>query len=104
MGDQFTPKAALESLSLMFWSLIIAISVKYCALVMRADNPDVAIIDEPSFFPVPITVRTSGELSHVPMVYKWAAAEKNWAATDQEGLTKACREIRQPTVHMNSGT
>src|SRR6266852_9820307 len=38
MGDQFTPEAALGSLSLIFWSLIITISVKYCLFVMRADN------------------------------------------------------------------
>src|SRR3979490_3089763 len=38
MGDQFTPEAALGSLSLVFWSLIITISVKYCVFVMRADN------------------------------------------------------------------
>jgi KUP system potassium uptake protein len=38
MGDQFTPEAALGSLSLVFWSLIITISVKYCEFVMRADN------------------------------------------------------------------
>src|ERR1700704_985122 len=38
MGDQFTPEAALGSLSLIFWSLIITISIKYCLLVMRADN------------------------------------------------------------------
>lgn len=38
MGNQFTPEAALGSLSLVFWSLIITISVKYCVFVMRADN------------------------------------------------------------------
>ena len=38
MGDQFTAEAALGSLSLIFWSLIVTISVKYCLLVMRADN------------------------------------------------------------------
>src|SRR3979490_1440343 len=38
MGDRFTPEAALGSLSLIFWSLIITISVKYCLFVMRADN------------------------------------------------------------------
>src|SRR5258708_23275479 len=38
MGDQFTVEAALGSLSLIFWSLVITISVKYCLLVMRADN------------------------------------------------------------------
>jgi hypothetical protein len=29
MGDQFTPEAALGSLSLVFWALIITISIKY---------------------------------------------------------------------------
>jgi KUP system potassium uptake protein len=38
MGAQFTPEAALGSLSLIFWALIITISIKYCFLVMRADN------------------------------------------------------------------
>src|SRR5467141_3175245 len=38
MGDQFTPEAALGSLSLIFWALIITISIKYCLFVMRADN------------------------------------------------------------------
>jgi KUP system potassium uptake protein len=38
MGDQFTAEAALGSLSLVFWSLIVTISIKYCLLVMRADN------------------------------------------------------------------
>jgi KUP system potassium uptake protein len=38
MGDQFTSDAALGSLSLIFWALIITISIKYCLLVMRADN------------------------------------------------------------------
>src|SRR4030081_1066180 len=38
MGDRFTPEAALSSLSLIFWSLIITISIKYCLFVMRADN------------------------------------------------------------------
>ena len=38
MGDRFTPEAALGSLSLVFWALIITISIKYCFLVMRADN------------------------------------------------------------------
>lgn len=38
MGDQFTPEAALGSLSLIFWALIVTISVKYCLFVMRADN------------------------------------------------------------------
>ena len=38
MGNAFTADAALGSLSLVFWSLIITISVKYGLLVMRADN------------------------------------------------------------------
>jgi len=38
MRDQFTPEAALGSLSLIFWALIITISIKYCFFVMRADN------------------------------------------------------------------
>jgi KUP system potassium uptake protein len=37
-GGHFSPEAALRSLSLIFWALIITISVKYCLLVMRADN------------------------------------------------------------------
>ena len=38
MGDQFKAAEALGSLSLIFWALIITISIKYCLLVMRADN------------------------------------------------------------------
>lgn len=38
MGNQFTPAAAFGCLSLIFWSLIVTISVKYCLFVMRADN------------------------------------------------------------------
>ena len=38
VGGQFTPEAALGVLSLIFWALIITISVKYCLFVMRADN------------------------------------------------------------------
>src|SRR3977135_4511471 len=38
MGDQFTSEAALGSLSLIFWALIITVSIKYCLIVMRADN------------------------------------------------------------------
>jgi KUP system potassium uptake protein len=38
MGDQFTSQAALGSVSLIFWALIITISIKYCLFVMRADN------------------------------------------------------------------
>jgi KUP system potassium uptake protein len=38
MGGQFTPAGALGVLSLIVWTLIITISVKYCLFVMRADN------------------------------------------------------------------
>ena len=38
MGHSFTPEAALGSVSLVFWSLIITISIKYSLFVMRADN------------------------------------------------------------------
>ena len=37
-GGHFSREAALGSLSLIFWALIISISVKYCLFVMRADN------------------------------------------------------------------
>jgi KUP system potassium uptake protein len=37
-GGNFSRSAALGSLSLIFWALIITISVKYCLFVMRADN------------------------------------------------------------------
>ena len=37
-GGHLSPEAALGSLSLIFWALIITISVKYCLFVMRADN------------------------------------------------------------------
>jgi KUP system potassium uptake protein len=37
-GGQFTPQSALGVLSLVVWTLIVTISVKYCLLVMRADN------------------------------------------------------------------
>src|SRR5215471_4350440 len=37
-GEHFSPTTALGSLSLIFWALIITISVKYCLFVMRADN------------------------------------------------------------------
>ena len=37
-GGHFSRDAALGSLSLIFWALIITISVKYCLFVMRADN------------------------------------------------------------------
>jgi KUP system potassium uptake protein len=38
MGHAFTLEAALGSVSLVFWSLIVTISVKYSLFVMRADN------------------------------------------------------------------
>src|ERR1700754_977406 len=38
MGDQLAPEAALGSLSLILWALIITISIKYCFLLMRAGN------------------------------------------------------------------
>ncbi len=37
-GGHFSSEAALGSLSLIFWALIVTISVKYCLFVMRADN------------------------------------------------------------------
>jgi KUP system potassium uptake protein len=37
-GGHVDPKLALGVLSLIFWTLIITISVKYCVFVMRADN------------------------------------------------------------------
>ena len=37
-GGHLSPETALGSLSLIFWALIITISVKYCLFVMRADN------------------------------------------------------------------
>ncbi len=37
-GGKFSVESALGILSLLFWTLIVTISVKYCALVMRADN------------------------------------------------------------------
>lgn len=37
-GGHFSQEAALGSLSLIFWALIITISIKYCLFVMRADN------------------------------------------------------------------
>ena len=37
-GGTFDRTAALGSLSLIFWALIVTISVKYCWFVMRADN------------------------------------------------------------------
>ena len=38
MGGHFTPQTALGVLSLVFWTLIVTISIKYCVFVMRADN------------------------------------------------------------------
>jgi KUP system potassium uptake protein len=38
MGGQFTPQTALGVLSLIFWTLIITVSIKYCLFVLRADN------------------------------------------------------------------
>jgi KUP system potassium uptake protein len=37
-GGQFTPQTALGVLSLVFWTLIVTVSIKYCLFVMRADN------------------------------------------------------------------
>ncbi|HEY4968400.1 MAG TPA: KUP/HAK/KT family potassium transporter [Steroidobacteraceae bacterium] len=37
-GGHFTPQSALGVLSLIVWTLIITISIKYCLFVMRADN------------------------------------------------------------------
>ncbi len=37
-GGHVDPKLALGILSLIFWTLIVTISVKYCGFVMRADN------------------------------------------------------------------
>jgi KUP system potassium uptake protein len=37
-GGHFTLETALGILSLLIWSLIVTISVKYCLFVMRADN------------------------------------------------------------------
>jgi KUP system potassium uptake protein len=37
-GGQFTPQSALGVLSLVFWTLIVTISIKYCLFVLRADN------------------------------------------------------------------
>jgi KUP system potassium uptake protein len=38
LGGRFTPESALGVLSLIIWTLIITISIKYCLFVMRADN------------------------------------------------------------------
>jgi KUP system potassium uptake protein len=37
-GERITPDAALGILSLIVWTLIVTISIKYCLFVMRADN------------------------------------------------------------------
>ncbi len=37
-GGRFTPETALGILSLIVWTLIITVSIKYCLFVMRADN------------------------------------------------------------------
>ncbi len=37
-GGRFTPHSALGILSLMVWTLIVTISIKYCLFVLRADN------------------------------------------------------------------
>jgi len=37
-GGHFTPESALGVLSLIVWTLILTVSVKYCVFVMRADN------------------------------------------------------------------
>ena len=38
MGGRFTTESALGVLSLIVWTLIITVSIKYCFFVMRADN------------------------------------------------------------------
>ncbi len=38
VGGRFDETAALGSLSLVVWALIVIISIKYCLVVMRADN------------------------------------------------------------------
>jgi KUP system potassium uptake protein len=38
VGGQFTPQSALGILSLIIWTLLITVSIKYCVFVMRADN------------------------------------------------------------------
>jgi KUP system potassium uptake protein len=38
VGGRFTPASAIGILSLIVWTLIITISIKYCLFVMRADN------------------------------------------------------------------
>jgi KUP system potassium uptake protein len=38
VGGEFTADSALGVLSLIFWTLVVTVSVKYCVFVMRADN------------------------------------------------------------------
>src|SRR3984893_9570576 len=38
VGGRFSPEIGLGILSLIFWALVITVSVKYCLFVMRADN------------------------------------------------------------------
>lgn len=38
MGGRITAESALAILSLIFWTLILVVGVKYCLFVMRADN------------------------------------------------------------------
>jgi len=37
-GGRFTPHSAVGVLSLIVWTLIVTISIKYCLFVLRADN------------------------------------------------------------------
>ena len=37
-SEQVSPEAVLGIVSLIFWSLIIVVSIKYAILIMRADN------------------------------------------------------------------
>src|ERR1700746_2185673 len=37
-AGQMSPEAVLGVVSLIFWSLIVVISIKYAILIMRADN------------------------------------------------------------------
>jgi KUP system potassium uptake protein len=38
LGGTLSPEGALESLSLIIWTMIVTLCIKYCGLVMRADN------------------------------------------------------------------
>jgi len=38
VGGQFSAQSALGILSLIIWTLVLTVSIKYCAFVMRADN------------------------------------------------------------------